>query len=162
MLRPMEEKDLEWVARERNRPECRQWFRQPEFLSIKDQIKWFNSTDMKSYIALDEDEDRIGVVSLSHIDNIARKCEFSIMIIPEQRCEGYGKKALFELLDYAFNDLNMNQVYSDVFEHNPALDWYVGLGFKKYGVLPNWYYKEGKYINSVIISITKDEYNSLK
>jgi RimJ/RimL family protein N-acetyltransferase len=84
------------------------------------------------------------------------------MIVPEYRNMGLGKKALWDLLSIAFNDFNMNQVYSDVFETNCALEKYLKWGFKEYGLLPNWYYKNGKYINSRIIAITKDEYNSLK
>ena len=163
MLRPMEESDLRWVAEERNDPECRRWFRQSELLSMKDQEEWFFHTDMRSYVAVDDDGHNIGVLSLSHIDPIARKCEFSIMILPEYRDKGYGHKALWELLLHAFQDLNMEQVYSDVFANNPTLDKYLKWGFKEYGKLPNWYWKGGQYIDSVIISITKDEYyNSLE
>jgi RimJ/RimL family protein N-acetyltransferase len=163
MLTPLLFTDLEWVRTERNRPECMMWFRQPLPLTQKEQEHWFNTTDMKSFIVRDNDGDRIGVVSLSHIDNVARKCEFSIMIIPEARGNGYGHKALWYLLDTAFNDLNMEQVYSDVFATNPALNKYLKWGFKEYGKLPNWYYKNGQYIDSIIISITKHEYyNSLK
>lgn len=162
MIRPMEKKDLEWVRINRNDPECRKWFRQAKMLTQEEQEKWFNDTDMVSFVVLDNDGDRVGVVSLSHLDNIARKCEFSIMIIPEKRNEGYGYGAMRELLGVAFNDLNMNQVYSDVFEHNSALEKYCKWGFKKYGKLPQWYWKDGKYIDSVIISITKDEFNSVK
>jgi len=157
----MEAGDLEWVRFQRNRPECRKWFRQPNLLTENEQAEWFHDNEMQSYVVVNGGEN-IGVVSLSHLDHIARKCEFSIMIIPEHRGRGYGKMALYELLDHAFNDLNMNQVYSDVFEHNEALTKYVDWGFKIYGLLPNWYWKDGKYINSTIISITKDEYNSVK
>jgi diamine N-acetyltransferase len=158
MIRPLEREDLEWVRLERNRPECRMWFRQDHLISKEEQEKWFATTDMKSFMV----GDREGVVALSHLDLIARKCEFSIMITPENRCKGLGTIALRELLDHAFNDLNMNMVYSDVFEDNPALKLYDQLGFRRYGKLPNWYWKDGKYINSVVIAITKDEYNSLK
>ena len=161
MLRTMEREDLEWVRKQRNRPECRDWFRQDHLITQQEQEKWFVLGNMTSFIVR-EDCTSIGVVSLSHIDNTARKCEFSIMIVPEVRGKGYGKKALYELLDHAFNDLNMNMVYSDVFEHNDALSDYINWGFNIYGVLPNWYWKDGKYINSTIIAITKDEYNSLK
>lgn len=160
MLRTMNKSDLEWVRKERNRPECRKWFRQDHLITDKEQENWYNSTDMMSYIVEDTDGHNIGVVSLSHIDKTARKCEFSIMIVPEHRGKGYSKRSLWELLGIAFNDLNMNQVYSDVFDYNPALDTYLNWGFKAYGVLPNWYYKDGKYVNSVVISITKDEYNN--
>jgi len=165
MLRPLVYENLEWVRLERNRPECRQYFRQPYLLTPSDQDKWFEQVKNREYIPfiVEYDLNRIGVVQLSHIDNIARKCEFSIMIVPEFRHRGFGKIALWELLKYAFNDLNMNQVYSDVFETNCALDYYLKWGFKSYAILPNWYYKDGQYIDSILISITKDEYiNSLK
>ncbi len=159
MLRTMELEDLEWVRKERNKPECMDWFRQPLPLTAEEQLKWFHTTDMKSYVVWDDDEHRIGVVSLSHIDSIARKCEFSIMIIPEFRGLGLGHKALWDLLKIAFDNLNMNQVYSDSFETNPFLKKLLKWGFKQCGVLPNWYYKNGKYINSILLSLSKDEYN---
>lgn len=157
IIRPMYSTDLEWVRMERNRPECRKWFRQPNYLTVEQQQKWFKETDMLSFVI----DGWAGVVSLSHIDNIARKCEFSIMIAPAIRGKGFGKRALWELLRHAFNDLNMMQVYSDVFSHSPALKWYDDFGFKRYGILPQWYYKDGKYIDSTIIRITKDEFNNL-
>ena len=161
MLRTMLYFDTEWVRKQRNRPECRKWFRQDHEITQEEQRKWYETTDMKSFMVINDNE-RVGVVSLSHIDNTARKCEFSIMIVPEERGKGLGRKALYKLLDHAFDDLNMNMVYSDVFEHNDALSDYINWGFNIYGVLPNWYWKDGKYINSTIIAITKDEYNSLK
>ena len=166
MIRPMERKDLEWVARERNRPKCRQWFRQPKELTIEDQERWWNEKvktgEFRPFIILDEDGDRIGMTMLSHIDPIARKCEFGIMVVQEARNHGYGKKALWETLAHAFDDLNMYQVYSDVFAANPSLDTYLRWGFKEYGKLPDWYWKNGQYIDSIIISITKDEFNATR
>jgi RimJ/RimL family protein N-acetyltransferase len=162
MIKSMELGDLEWVRKERNRPECMMWFRQPLPISQSQQQRWFNETDMLSYIVLDDDGDRVGVVSLSKIDHIARKCEFSIMIIPELRNKGYGKKALFELLGIAFDNLNMEQVYSDVFDQNPVLEHYYKWGFVRVGNLPNWYFKNGRYVSSTIITMDKDEYNRLK
>ena len=158
----MEQGDLEWVRKQRNRPECMMWFRQPLPLTEEQQLEWFTTTDMKSFIVLDSEGDRAGVVSLSKIDHIARKCEFSIMITPELRGFGYGKEALIELLTIAFDKLNMRQVYSDVFDNNPALAMYKEMGFLRVGNLPNWYFKNGKYVSSEIIILQKDEYNRLK
>jgi len=162
MIRPMDELDLEWVREERNLPECRDYFRQHNLLSRENQREWWERVKKGEFIpfVIQEYGGLVGVVQLSHIDNIARKCEFSIMIRPESRGKGYGKKALWELLKHAFNDLNMNQVYSDVFETNTVIDTYLRWGFKEFGILPKWYYKNGRYIDSHIIAITKDEYNN--
>lgn len=156
MIRPMELKDLEWVRIERNRLENNIWFRQDHDITPEEQDNWFKTTTMKSFIV----NDNKGVVALSHFDNSAKKCEFSVMISPEHRGRGYGTQAMKDILDYAFNTLNMNMVYSDVFFGNPAINLYTKIGFNIYGTLPNWYFKNGSYINSSIIAITKDEYNS--
>lgn len=161
MIRPIENGDLEWIRKERNRPECRQWFRQDHIISQDEQYEWFETTSMRSFVVV-EDDVNVGVVSLSHVDTTVRKCEFSIMITPEFRGRGYGRKALNDLLDHAFNDLNMRQVYSDVFENNPSRALYKDIGFRECGILPDWYYKNGTYVNTVVIVITKDEYNRLK
>jgi len=156
MIRPMVIDDLEWVRVERNRPENNKWFRQDHDITPEEQAEWFKTTTMKSFII----DDNRGVVALSNFDDTARKCEFSIMVSPENRNQGYATRALKELLFYAFNALDMNMVYSDVFEGNPAMSLYKSIGFKEYGLKPNWYFKDGKYINSRIIAITRYEYNS--
>ena len=66
------------------------------------------------------------------------------------------------LLSHAFNDLNLNRVYSEVFSDNPALanQFYDKLGFQREGLLRQNAYKEGKYIDCVVIGILKDEWTS--
>lgn len=161
MLKRMRLSDIEWVRRNRNNPENMKWFRQDHRISFLEQLWWFFTNTMDSSVIWDGEE-RVGVVALSHIDRIAKKCEFSIMISDKHKKMGHGKKAMKELLDYAFNGLGMNQVYSDVFEGNPAIKMYKKMGFKVYGIFPHWYLKSGEYVTSVLISITREEYDCVK
>ena len=48
LIRPMERDDLDWVREQRNRPECRKWFRQPNLITKEHQEEWFLTTDMIS------------------------------------------------------------------------------------------------------------------
>jgi hypothetical protein len=56
MIIPMQKADLEWVRKERNRPECRAWFRQPELITQQAQEKWFDTTSMLSFVVVENNK----------------------------------------------------------------------------------------------------------
>ena len=66
----------------------------------------------------------------------------------------------FLLLDYAFNSLNLNKVWMELYEFDEMkINFFTKiLGFKIDGKLRENCYNEGKYFDSFIISILKKEY----
>jgi RimJ/RimL family protein N-acetyltransferase len=162
-LRQIEKDDLKWLKNQRNDYRLRRYFRQAYLLTASEQEEWYKSVvkhEFISFVVL-YDKERIGCVSLYKIDTISRKAEFSIYIVHYMQKKGYGEEALKLLLHYGFYELNLNQIYSDVFENNPSLEWYRKFGFKINEPLRQWYYKDGKYIDSYPISIIRSEYDKL-
>jgi RimJ/RimL family protein N-acetyltransferase len=77
----------------------------------------------------------IGGTSLSHIDDVNRTAEFTILI-GEKDCwgKGYGTETTRLMLDYAFTALGLHNVYLRVFSYNErAIRAYTRAGFKPIG-----------------------------
>jgi len=100
----------------------------------------------------------VGVCGLTSIDFINRSAEFSLYIAPEHQKKGYGKKALELLLKHGFEDWNLERIWGETYDKNPASKTFEIVGMQKEGTLKNSYFREGKYIDSHIYAILKDDY----
>lgn len=82
---------------------------------------------------------------------------------PEQRSKGYGSEALGLLVDYIFNEMNLNRVRLFVFEFNKrAVKSYEKCGFKVEGTLRQELYRKGKYNDVYQMAILKREYDAMR
>lgn len=113
------------------------------------------------FIIDDENYKSIGLVIIDKIKWEYRHCEIGIVIYSkDKRGKGYGKDALNTLLDFIFNNMNMELVYLNVLEDNSiAINLYSSIGFYKEGVLRNRYFRNGKYYSLISMSLTRDEFN---
>ena len=107
-------------------------------------------------------EDNIlGLVSLTDINFINRSAVFHIMIGDmENRGKDIGYFATTEILKHAFNNVNPNRIDVGVLESNTrALKLYEKIGFKREGVKRQSIYKNGKYVNMIMMAILKESFD---
>jgi RimJ/RimL family protein N-acetyltransferase len=94
----------------------------------------------------------IGMLGLIGISLENRSAEISIVIDPELRGKGYGKKAIDLLLKEGFERLNLDNIYGECFISSPSLPFWVDYCHEK-GVdiveLPRRKYLNGVYHNSI-------------
>lgn len=146
------------VMREcRNDPRINKWCRQVGFISQRDQELWLERQNSDPTVdmltILDSKKNFLGVCGLTSIQPIFRHAEFSMYIHPKQQGNGYGRRALKMLLEYAFGQRALNRVWGEVFESNPALKMFFKLGFGVEGFRKEFYFKDGHYIDATLISI---------
>lgn len=132
------------------------WCRQSGPISYAQHLNYWAATDMA--------EDRrmfaivsgktVGCAGLTSIDHVNRRAEFSCYIGPEHQRKGFARAALTELFNHGFDDLNLNLIWGETFDGNPALDLFLDLGMEKEGTRHQFYYKEGKYLDAHLISVT--------
>ncbi len=105
----------------------------------------------------------IGTVSLSQISHAHKRARVGISIFESEfRARGLGTEAMQLVLDYAFFSLDLNRVELDVFEHNVYAERsYAKCGFVREGVMREAYIKDGKPINSVLMSVLRHEWAAL-
>lgn len=164
-LRAIEVCDLEMIREMINDPEIENMTGGHSFpISEHQQNKWFenlpnNDKELRTVIEA-EPYGAIGIVMLSDIDWKNRTAQFhsKIATSKEIRGKGYGTKATKALIKYAFEQLNLNLVYSYIIEYNIASQRVKEkIGFKKDGILRNRIYKNGSYHNLTAWSIQKGE-----
>jgi RimJ/RimL family protein N-acetyltransferase len=100
-----------------------------------------------------------GTCQLYNINWVYRSAMIQIRIGPAYQHQGVGSQAIQKLLGFAFNDLNLNRIYLDVFETNTnAIGLYEKMGFTREGLLRQAIYIDGEYRNMIIMGLTREEW----
>ena len=135
------------------------------FVSEAYERKWvedtiFNSRDIKLAVCEVGTNKHIGNVYATNIDQTNRSCTTGIMIGNHDYWgRGYGSEAYRLLLDYLFNERNINRVQAYVLESNVAsLKMHQKVGYKIEGTLRQSVFKNGRYQNQVLLSLLREEY----
>ena len=138
------------------------WCRQNDLISQDSHQKWADSlkdrNDVKMYSIKDENYGAVGICGLTDIDRVNQRSEFSLYISPKSHGKGYGKAALKTLLSHGFMNQNLNVIWGETFEGNPAYDMFLKLGMKHEGTRRQFYFKGGKHIDAHLVSMTRQEF----
>jgi len=99
----------------------------------------------------------IGHVGLYKIDFRVRKAEFAILIADKDaRGKGYGKMCTDFMLDFGFEQLNLNRIELSLLSTNTiAYNLYMNRGFEKEGILKKAQLKNGNYIDVILMAKLK-------
>jgi RimJ/RimL family protein N-acetyltransferase len=121
-----------------------------------------SENDLVLGIALKADDQLIGATAFHQIDLRNRHACFGLTIgIPEAWGKGYGTEATRLMVDHAFETMNLNRVWLQVFEYNVrAFRIYEKIGFKKEGVLRQENYREGRYWDTFVMAILRQEWEA--
>lgn len=135
------------------------------FVSEAYEKKWiedtiFNPKDIKLAVCEKDTNKHIGNVYATDIDLVSRSCTSHVLIGEHDYWnQGFASEAYRLLLDYLFNERNMNRVQALVLEGNAAsLKMHQKVGYKIEGTLRDSVYKNGRYQNQIILSILKEDY----
>ena len=159
-LEQIERQDLPKLKKMRN--ELRQYFREYRLLNDLNQEDWFEgmSRDTNQVMFKVVDEVILGACGLHYISWTNRSAEFGIYIGKDYQGQGHAKVALCSLLEYGFNELNLNRIWGEVYSNNPALQFYKKFGFEIEGRLRETYYNNGWH-DSYIISMLRKDHDQL-
>lgn len=167
-LRAVEREDLPFFKEWRNLPQFRKNFREVRELSMTDQEKWFESlTDTKHinfmFTIVDlKSNQPIGAAGLLYINWIIRSADFSFYIGEDEAYignDGKADEAADILIQYGFNNLNLNKIWMELYEFDEEkISFFTKkFPFKKDGLLRQNCFEEGKYWDSLIISLLLED-----
>jgi RimJ/RimL family protein N-acetyltransferase len=169
-LRAVEKEDLILLRDWRNISNFRKNFREHKELNLFNQEAWFNRTFASPndfmFVIIDlENNQPIGACGLLYTNWINRSADFSFYIGHNELYidDKYAFDAAKILIDYGFNDLNLNKIWMELYEYdNKKLDFFRNkFCFSVDGKLRQNAFSEGRYWDSYIISILKSEYEKL-
>lgn len=169
-LRSFELSDLDEIMRHWNNLELRNLVGRAEFgpACRNDEEEWIKNTwkqrqEKKEFTFAVEtiaDNKLIGGISLNNCDWTSRSAILGISIWdPKNRGKGYGQESIKLVLNFAFQILNLNRVELETFDFNRrAQKCYLEVGFREVGRKRQARFIDGKYCDSIIMDILKDEW----
>tara|TARA_B110001452_G_scaffold210688_1_gene181118 strand:+ start:925 stop:1473 length:549 start_codon:yes stop_codon:yes gene_type:complete len=169
ILRAIESDDLILLNKWANNPEIQYWLGGWHFpSSIKDQKKWYDSLEINSknqrFAITTNEEGLIGTANLVDID-WKNKNAFHGLLIGDKdiRGKGYGRDAVFAIMQYAFEELGLNRLDGSIIEYNiNSFKLYIDkCGWKKEGVKKEWYFRKNQFWDKVVVGITKSRYQEI-
>lgn len=129
--------------------------------------RWYETrveqTDRLDLAVIDHASSRcVGEVVLNEWRPEDDACNFRILIGPEGRDRGIGSEATRLVIDHAFRTTNLNRIGLEVYAFNPrAQRSYEKAGFVVEGRQRKAFRFDGEYIDAIIMSILRSEWESL-
>ncbi len=171
-LRAIERTDIPRFVRWLNDPEVTQFLMISSPLSTAMEEKWFDNqlqipvhSGQVLAIEVFETEEwvHIGTTGIHNVDPVHRTGEFGIFIGEKTYWNrGFGRETTRLLLRHGFEHLNLNRIYLLVYENNlRAMKAYEAAGFTREGVLRQAVYKNGRYLDLIVMSILQSEWMNL-
>ena len=115
--------------------------------------------DLKYFDEADEDETTrsIGCVDLFDFDPKNKRAGVGILIADKaDRGRGYATEALHLIVDYAFEVLDLHQIYSNVrVENESSVALFKKVGFEVTGLKQDWIYEQGKFYDEYTMQLIK-------
>jgi RimJ/RimL family protein N-acetyltransferase len=168
-LRPLEREDAPVLVPWFNDPEVTRTLRRYLPLALREEQDFIeklgqNEHNLAVGIALCDSDWLIGGTGFHDMDLRNRHASFGILIGEKTEWgKGYGTEATFLMVRYAFETLNLNRVWLHVYEYNPkAIRTYEKVGFRREGVLRQDCYREGRYWNTIVMAILREEWDGLQ
>lgn len=166
-LRAVDKKDLSLMRKWRNNPDFRKNFREVRELSKEHQERWFESSCVGNpndfmFIIVDlKNNELIGAAGLLYINWIIRSADFSFYIGRNNDYiddEGFAEDAAKILIDYGFKNLNLHKIWMELYEFdNLKINFFKNkFDFQQDGMLRDNCFENGKYWNSIILSLIND------
>ncbi|WP_261129833.1 GNAT family N-acetyltransferase [Bacillus sp. Marseille-Q3570] len=106
-----------------------------------------------------ENPKHIGTINYSELDIVSRRCTVGIGIGKDYWDNGYGSDAMKAFIHYLFQTMNLNRIQLYTWSGNVrAIRSYEKNGFVVEGRMRNDEYIDGKYYDSVVMGLLKEEY----
>lgn len=124
-----------------------------------------HTSEAKGFVIAEKDTDRyIGQIDLIKFDWVSRKATLGIVIGDKNlHGKGIGTEAITLLLDFAFNQLNLNKVDLTVRDYNlRGIRCYEKCGFVEEGRLREDYYTDGEYTDTVLMGCLRKDFKGIK
>ena len=169
VLRAIEREDLPLLNQWANDPEIQRMLGGWHFPSgLQDQEVWFSSLSCNSLnqrFAIEvRDLGLIGTANLVSIDWKNRNA-FHGMLIGDKgvRGKGYGVDTIKTIMRYAFDELELSRLDTDIIAYNEAsLRAYIEkCGWVEEGRRTDWYFRDGRRWDKILAGVTRERYDAI-
>lgn len=155
-FREMTKDDLSFLVEVRN--ECREMLHDNSTFVLADAQEWFDRLRPRFYI-IERNSVAVGYFRTSNWDEKNKHLYVGCDLHATSRGQGLAQIAYASFLHFLFDEIGMNKVSLEVLEHNDrARHLYQKLGFTVEGTKRQEVWRNGRYLDSQIMSMLKSEY----
>lgn len=157
-LRPIEDADVPLIHRWMNHPEIWRYMDYERPSSLADVREDVERSQREGHpFMIDVEERPIGRIGLNRFRPRDRICAFYMFIgEPAFWGQGYGRDATMALLAHAFDRMDLARVELwTLADNNRAVAAYERCGFQREAVLPERSWKDGEWVDHVVMSVTR-------
>ena len=164
-LHPIEIEDIETIRQWRNDQKIQRFLREYRLFSKKQKETWYsnmlkdNKFEMFT-IKNNKTHEIIGACGLTYIDWLNRHADVHVYIGKDNIWvdEEYCPDALKTVVDHGFKTLNLNKLWAEIYEIDiKKINLFKNHGFVVDACLRQHYFHAGKYHNSFILSLLRNE-----
>jgi RimJ/RimL family protein N-acetyltransferase len=157
-LKLMEKEELHILA---------DWLNDPRFMgeyesqeSIRDLEKSFGRASSQWFFIEKKDGTKIGWAAKYLVGS---QTTVGFGVVPDERCKGYATEATSIIVDYLFLTNNIVRVQADTSTENKASQRVLEkVGFQKEGIIRRHFFSTGKWRDSFLYSILREEWKEPK
>lgn len=102
----------------------------------------------------DTDGEDVGIIDIMNFEPRHMRAELGIVVMNRYRRHGYASAAVRKIISYACNTLHLHQLYVIIDVDNKASEsLFLSLGFKQCSSLKDWLYKDGRYVDAIMMQL---------
>ncbi|MDD3914060.1 MAG: GNAT family protein [Bacteroidales bacterium] len=119
---------------------------------IKNSIDYdiYAAKQLRLMICKNADTKAVGCIDLYDFDPLNRRAAVGIFITKKEQQKGYASEALKTLINYAFNILNLKQLYCNIIETNTtSIKLFTAQNFVQCGVKKQWLLYDGQWFDEL-------------
>lgn len=120
----------------------------------------FEAKQLRLAICKNNDKNAIGLIDLFEFDPKNNRAGIGILVgNDDNRGLGLGTEALGLLIQYAFRQLNLHQLFANIDINNePSLSLFTKFGFEKIGVKKQWNLVDGNYQDEALFQLINPKF----
>ena len=160
-FRPIEFNDCAFLSEVRN--ECaEEHLHNSTQYSLEQTQRWFYSLEIPYYIVFN-DQDKIGYFRLSNYSKSNRNICIGMDIHKNFRGKGLAYESYCKFIPYLIETYDLHKVSLEVLGTNHrAYNLYLKLGFFTEGIKRQEVFKNGNYVDSIVMSILRSEVENIQ
>ena len=162
-LRALEPNDLDWLFNIEN---------DESFWEVSNTITPFSKAILEHYISnshvdiftakqlrlvIETKDKPVGLIDLFDFDPQHHRAGIGILVLPEFQSKGFATDALRILIKYAFDNLQLHQIYANIISENAkSIELFQKLGFEIVGNKEEWIFYKGKYKDELLLQLIRE------
>ena len=165
-LKKLTKDDIEIVRQWRNSKDVASYMYTESYISEEKQTKWFESINWNNsmYWIIEYNGKKLGLASISNLNLTLQSCYWAFYLGDTSvRGAGIGAKVEYNVLNYVFDELELNKLRCEVFVTNDkVIKMHEKFGFRREAYYREHCKKDNEKCDVVGLAILKSEWEQIK